>query len=234
MRRPPVAVVKRGLLIAAALALVISVLTGIAFAGIVVLLVSPFIIKTMVTRAARKQRARYTDQLPSHLQDLAGAMRAGRSFPGALAAVAETADEPTKGEFERVATDEQLGLPLEECLEAVARRMHSEDTDQIALIAALHKRSGSNVAESLERVAEGARDRADLARELKALTGQARLSSMVLSGLPVVLLLALNLIAPEYERPMFHTTVGIVLLIISALMVFAGWKVMNRIVQVEA
>ena len=160
---------------------------------------------------------------------MASAIRVGRSFVGALAIVADSADEPTRSEFERAVTDESLGRPLDESLLAVGVRMQSLEMDQIALIAELNRRSGSNVAEALDRVAEGARDRADLLREMKALTAQAKMSSSVLTGMPVVLLLGLSVIAPSYAHPLFHTTYGFVALGLrrrsSSL---SGWKVMKK------
>jgi len=147
--------------------------------------------------------------------------------------VGESPEEPIKSELERAIRDEQLGLPLEESLEAIARRMDAEDMDQVALVAALNRRSGSNVAEALDRVAEGARERADLRREVKALTGQAKMSSWVLTGLPPLLLIGISVISPAYAHPMFHTTIGIGLIIVSALMVFTGWKIMNKIINVK-
>jgi tight adherence protein B len=191
------------------------------------------ILRAVVRRSARRQRAQFADQLPSYLQDLAGAMRAGRSMVGAFSAVADSAGEPIRGEFERIVNDEQLGRSVEESLDAIAKRMGADDMDQVSLIASLHRSSGSNVAESLDRVAEGSRDRADMRRELHALTGQARMSSWVLTALPGVLLLGITVLAPKYSRPMFHTTLGIVLLVVSALMVFGGFQVMKRITNVE-
>jgi tight adherence protein B len=160
-------------------------------------------------------------------------MRAGRSFVGAIAVVADTSAEPMKGELERALTDERLGLPIEDTLEAIARRMDAPDMEQIALIAALNRNSGSNVAEALERVAGSARERADLAREMRSLTGQARMTSWVLSALPPAMLVTLSLVAPSYAHPLLHTTLGIVLLVIATLMVVAGWAVMTRIVNPE-
>jgi tight adherence protein B len=233
MRRSPVALFKRAAVLSVLAAIILAVAFGSPLVGIVPLVIWPYVLKAVVRRAARRQRAKFNDQLPSHLQDLAGAMRAGRSIVGAFSAVADSADEPTRGEFERVVTDEQLGLPLEKSIEAISVRMEAEDMQQVALIAALHRRSGSNVAEALDRVAEGARESQELRRELKALTGQARLSSLVLTSLPIVLLIGLTVIAPQYVHPLYHSTVGIVLLVISAAMVFGGFRVMKRIVNVQ-
>jgi tight adherence protein B len=233
IRRSPVALVKRSAVIALILAVLLAVITGLPILGLPVLVIAPFIVHWLVARGARKQRKLFAEQLPTNLQDLAGAMRAGRSFVGAISVVADTSAEPMKSELERAVSDERLGLPLEDTLDAIGRRMQSKDMEQIALIAALNRNSGSNVAEALDRVAEGARDRADLAREMRSLTGQARMSSWVLSGLPPAMLIGLSVIEPEYSRPLLHTTTGIVLLVIATLMVVAGWAVMRRIVNPE-
>jgi len=207
-------------------------LTGSLPLGILSLAVGPLVLRFYVRRRAKKQRLVCSEQLPSHLYDLSGAMRAGRSFISAIAAVTENSDEPIKGELDRAMSDEQLGRPLEDALEAVAQRMQSPDMSQVALIAALHRRTGSNVAESLERVAEGARDRADLKRELKALTAQSKISSRVLTAVPVCLVFAMSVIAPTYAKPMFQP-LGLIVLSFCACLVIAGWFVMKKITSVE-
>lgn len=230
----PVYLVKRAAAIAAVAAVILTVISGMPLLGLAALILWPFPLRTLVYRAANKQREKFRDTLPIYLQDLASAIRVGRSFVGALGVVGEGAEEPTRSEFERAATDEALGRPLEESLEAVSRRMQSNDMDQVALIAALNRKSGSNVAEALDRVAEGARDRADLRREIRALTAQAKLSSTVLTALPGVLLAGLSVLSPQYSHPLFHTTLGIVSMVIGAGLVVGGWKVMQKITRVEA
>jgi tight adherence protein B len=194
----------------------------------------PKALRMFFARGARKQRQVFIDTLPGYLQDLSSALRVGRSFVSALAVVAATADEPVRSELERAVTDEALGRPLEESLEAVSRRMQATDMDQVALIAGLNQRSGSNVAEALDRVADGARERADLRREIRALTAQGKMSSWVLTALPPVMLFAITIVSPSYAHPLFHSTGGIVLLLIASGMVLAGWKVMKKISTVKA
>ncbi len=229
----PLTLVKRAALAGLIAALALTLISGSLLIGLLPLLAWPFVLRAAMRRAARKQRERFRELLPSHLQDLGGAMRAGRSVVGAIASVAESADEPIKSELDRAVTDDQLGRPMEESLKTIATRMQAVDMDQVALVAALNRRSGSNVAESIERVAEGARERADLRREMKALTGQAKMSSMVLTGLPPMMLLGMTVLAPQYAHPLFHTTAGVALLVIGTLMVFSGWKVMMRIVNID-
>ncbi len=233
MRQSPVQLVR--LTVGGSLvgALVATLLLGSIMFGILALILGPIVLWMVVRRTARKMRIKFGDQLPTHLQDLAGAMRAGRSFVGALSAVAEAADEPIRGELERALADERLGMPIDQAIHAISVRMQSDDTDQVALVASLNRSSGANVAESLDRVADGARERSDLRRELAALTGQARISAWVLTGLPVLMLIATSVIDPTYAHPMFHTIGGWVVVILSGIMVISGRLVMSKIVAVE-
>lgn len=229
----PIDLVKRAAALGMVLAVVVTVVSGSVVVGLAPLVLWPFALRKAMARSADKQREKFRDTLPGYLQDMASAMRVGRSFVGGLTSIVETADQPVRGAFERAITDEAFGRPLEEALDAVAERMQAKDLTQVALIAGLNRRSGSNVSEALDRVAEGARERADLRREVKALTGQARMSSWVLTALPGFLLIAMNVVSPLYAKPLLHTTLGIVLLGVGAAMVFAGYKVMTKITNVE-
>jgi len=229
----PAELVKRaaiGGVVAAALVMFVS---GSPLLAILPLIGWPFALRYAMKRAAGKQQEKFRDTLPGYLQDLASAMRVGRSFVSALTVVSEGSEEPIRSELERAITDESLGMPLEEALEAVAHRMDASDMEQVALVAGLNRRSGSNVSESLDRVADGARERADMRREVKALTGQARMSSSVLTALPALLLGGISLISPRYSYPFWHTTVGPILLAVGAALVLAGWKVMKKISEVK-
>jgi len=232
--RTPLYLYKRAAIIGLVVALLVRVVSGSLLFPLLPLFAWGWVLRYLVKRTANKEREKFKDTLPSYLQDLASAMRVGRSFISAIASVAEGADEPVKGELERAVTDEALGRPIDETLQSIANRMQDPDMEQVALIAALNRRSGSNVSEALDRVAEGARERADMRREIKALTAQAKMSSSVLTALPGVLLLGLVLISPVYAYPLLHTTVGNVLLGVGATMVFCGWKVLKKISTVQA
>ena len=129
-------------------------------------------------------RATFDEQLPDNLDVLAGAMRTGHSVMGALAVMVESADEPSKSEFRRVLQDEQLGVPLDDALMVMARRMESYDAEQVAMVMRLQREAGGNTAEVLDRVAETIRGRMELRRLVQVLTAQARISRWILTSLP--------------------------------------------------
>ena len=193
----------------------------------------PLGVRGWIRRKLERRRRAFAEQLPDNLQVLSSALRAGHSFVGALSVVVDDASEPARTEFRRVVADEQLGVPLEEALGAVVRRMDSDDLDQVALVAALQRRTGGNMAEVLDRVTDTIRERFELRRMVATLTAQGRLSRWVVSLLPVVLLAAISALNPRYVEPLFSTTPGRVMLIAAAVMVVAGSLVIKRIVNIK-
>ena len=161
-------------------------------------------------------RKAFEEQLADNLDVLAGAMRTGHSTMGALSVMVDSAIEPSKSEFRRVLQDEQLGVPLDDALMVMARRMESYDAEQIALVMRLQREAGGNTAEVLDRVAEVIRGRMELRRLVEVLTAQAKISRWILTGLPIFVLLALIFTGGDYLQPMFDSLVGKIALVVGA------------------
>jgi tight adherence protein B len=208
------------------------VLFGTLLVALVALAV-PFGVRAFIKLKLDRQRKLFAEQLADNLQVIASAMRAGHSFVGALSVAVEDAPEPARGEFRRVTADEKLGVPLEDALGVVARRMASHDLEQVLLVAVLQRRTGGNTAEVIDRVSENIRERAELRRMVETLTAQGRLSRWIVSILPVALLLIISAMNPTYVSPLYHTATGHVLLVLGACMVITGSLVIKRIVDIE-
>ncbi len=193
----------------------------------------PAVVNGAINRKINRRRTLFAEQLPENLQVLAAALRAGHSLIGALSVVANESQEPSRSEFQRVVADEQLGVPLEDAFEIVVKRMDNRDLEQVALVAALQRQRGANAAEVLDRVTETVRARFELRRMVKTLTAQGRMARWIVSALPVVLLVTISALNPTYISPLFETTTGRVLLVVSGVMVVAGSLVIKRIVNVK-
>ena len=190
--------------------------------GLLVGLLAPFATRFIVSRRVTKMRKAFEEQLADNLDVLAGAMRTGHSTMGALSVMADSAIEPSKSEYRRVLQDEQLGVPLDDALMVMARRMQSQDAEQLALVMRLQREAGGNTAEVLDRVAEVIRGRMELRRLVEVLTAQARISRWILTGLPIFVLLALAFTGGDYLEPMTGTLVGKIALVVGAIMVLIG------------
>jgi tight adherence protein B len=196
-------------------------------------LLTPLVTRSLIRHKLRKVREEFADQLAPNLQVLASALRVGHSFVGALTVVVENAHEPSRSELQRVLTDEQLGVPVDEALRRVAVRMASRDLEQVALLAELQRTAGGNAAEVLDTVVETLRERGDLRRLIRTLTAQGRMARWILTALPVVACLAMWILQGPLTRPLFTTGVGQVLIVVAAVMVVTGSLVIQRIVDID-
>ena len=192
------------------------------FAGLLIGLLAPFVTRFIVSRQVRKTRDRFQEQLADNLDVLAGAMRTGHAIMGALAVMVESSDEPSKREFQRVLQDEQLGVPLDDALTVMARRMNSYDAEQVAMVMRLQREAGGNTAEVLDRVAETIRGRMELRRLVNVLTAQAKISRWILTALPVFVFIMLLMSGGDYMDPMLGSTMGIVALICGVVLILIG------------
>jgi tight adherence protein B len=204
-----------------------------AFAGLVAAIAVPVCVHAYVHYKAGRQRRMFAEQLADNLQVIASAMRAGNSFTGALSVAARDAAEPTRQEFQRAITDEQLGIPFEDALKNVARRMENGDLTQVILVATLQRETGGNTAEILDRVAETIRERQALRRFVKTLTAQGRLTRWIVSALPVALAVIISVLAPDYLHPLWHTSTGHALILLAIVLLVSGSLVIRRIVDIE-
>ena len=164
---------------------------------------------------------------------LASALRAGHSLANAMGVVADEAPEPSKREFRRVVTDEQLGIPLDEALEVTAKRMQNPDVDQVAILALVQREAGGNTAEVLDQVTMNIRARMDIRRLVRVLTAQGKFSSVVVALVPVGIFVFLLLVNPSHLDPLFHETIGQIGMISAVLMTFLGFYIIRRIITIE-
>jgi tight adherence protein B len=221
----------------------ISVAVGLALGVLGAVLVGPFwfilciappiALNLYVRGKARKIRNDFGEQLPENLDVLASALRAGHSLANAMGVVADEAPEPSKREFRRVVTDEQLGIPLEEALEVTAKRMQNPDVDQVAILALVQREAGGNTAEVLDQVTANIRARMDIRRLVKVLTAQGKFSSVVVAMVPIGIFVFLLLVNPSHLDPLFHDTIGQIGMISAVLMTILGFYIIRRIITIE-
>ena len=212
--------------------LVLIATRNLVLTVVVVLLgvVGPFLYLSV--RAARRQ-AKFEEQLPSTLQLLSGALQAGHSLQQAVDTVVHEAGDPIASEFQRVLTEARLGRPLEEALEAMAKRTRSVDFDWTVMAIRLQRQVGGNLAEVLSTVAQTIRDRYTLKRQIKALSAEGRLSSIILSVLPVLLFAGLLILNPLFLRPLFTTTMGLMMMGGSVVLMIFGVFWLKKITEIK-
>jgi tight adherence protein B len=164
---------------------------------------------------------------------LATSLRAGYSFLQALDTVSKEIGEPSATEFQRVVAEIRLGRPIDEALTVMAERVGSPDMKWAVIAINVQRQVGGNLAEVLDIVATTVRERAYIRRQVNVLSAEGRLSVVILSVIPFLLLAYLAIINPEYLEPLFSTTAGMVLVVVGSVFLTGGIWVMTRIIKID-
>jgi tight adherence protein B len=194
---------------------------------------APVVARMVVSARAGAARRKFEAQLADNLQIVASAMRAGQTFAGALAVAVEDASEPAKRELYRSVVDERLGVPLDEAIGRVARRMRNEELDYVGLVATLQRETGGSTAEVLDRITQTIRERAELRRLVRGLTAQGRLGGGVVTAIPPALAAVFAVTQPGYFDPLLHNAFGVMCLGLGVAMLTVGWISIRKIVDIE-
>jgi tight adherence protein B len=204
------------------------------------LLAAPFIaligffLPTLWLRGRQRQRQRlFGEQMPEMLATVVGSLRGGFSLAQSLANVANEAPAPTSVEMRRVLQEVQLGLSVGDALHNLAKRMESQDLDLLVSVLRIHARIGGNLTTVLENISATIRERARLQREIRVITSQQRYASYVLGLLPVILALILLSINPGYMLKLFAPGPTLIIPIVAVIFNFAGFLVIQRIVDIK-
>jgi tight adherence protein B len=182
----------------------------------------------------------FNKSLPDTITLLANALRAGSSFLQAIELVVRESRPPISTEFGRVIREVNLGLPFEQALENMVRRVRSDDLELMATAISIQHTVGGNLAEILDSIAYTIRERVRIQGEIRTLTAQQRLSGYVVGFLPIGLAGFLFLAAPSFMEPMFANPpevlglpAGVIILLFGGFMMFLGFMFIRKIVDIE-
>ena len=171
---------------------------------------------------------------------IANALRAGSSFLQAIEMVVRETQPPVSTEFARVIREVNLGLPFEQALANMVRRVRSEDLELMTTAISIQHQVGGNLAEILDSIAFTIRERVRIKGEIKTLTAQGRMSGYVVGFLPIGLVLVLMVIAPKFMDPMFRKPpelfglpAGLIVLAFGGFMMGLGFMAIRKIVDIE-
>jgi Flp pilus assembly protein TadB len=216
------------------LMIVLAVLLGNAAIAVVLGALGGWLgMKVALNTLIARRRARFADQLPDMLQFIAGSLRSGFSLAQGVDAAVREDTQPVAGEFSRALAESRIGVDLEDALDQVADRMESADLRWTVIAIRIQRETGGNLAEVLGNTVETMRERAQLKRHVRGLSAEGRLSAYILVSLPIFIGGWLFLTRRSYLRPMYTTTVGIIMLSFAVLLVAGGALWMRKLVKVE-
>lgn len=186
-----------------------------------------------VLRARRQRLDGIDQQLPDALELMARAMRAGHAFPSAVQMVGQEVPDPIGQEF-RITFDEvNYGVPMQDALMNLAARVPLTDLRFFVIAVSIQRQTGGNLAELLDKLASLIRARFKLLGTIRVLATEGRVSAWILSILPFVLVVILNLINPKFMSVLWNDPAGVITMWIGLTFMVIGIVWMWRIVKIR-
>ena len=177
--------------------------------------------------------AAFQSQLPDAMELVARALRAGHSLAAGMHVVAEEMPAPISKEFSRVYEEQNLGIPLEECLKGMCERVPNLDLRFFVTSVAIQRQTGGDLAEILDRIGHVIRERFKILGQVKALTAEGRLSGVVLIALPIGLFLLMLVMKPDYIKLLWEDDMGIKMSIGAIVLMIIGAYAIKKIIDIK-
>ncbi|HSG36026.1 MAG TPA: type II secretion system F family protein [Paracoccaceae bacterium] len=179
-----------------------------------------------INNKAKKRTAMIEEQLPDAVELMVRSLRVGHPFSSAVGIVAKEVADPLGSEMGVISDEAAYGRDMGESLKAMSERMDMQDLRFLAVAVTIQQQSGGNLAEILDGLSKVIRARFKLFRRVKAITAEAKWSGMFLSVFPLLALVGINVIQPNYYDEVKETAA-----FIPACLVVAGFLVVNVFVM---
>lgn len=182
------------------------------------------------------RKNKYTERLNGQLSEvcrlLANAARSGMTITQGIDLVAREVNEPAKDEFKRLSNELKLGVPFETALRAVQKRNESRDFQLFIATLLIQKRTGGNLATTLETMSHTLEDRKILHQTIQTMTSEQRYISLIVPAMPIFILLFMNNIIEGFTDPL-TTPIGIILMVAFGLGIILSFFLIRQITNIK-
>jgi len=179
-----------------------------------------------------KRLKEFNNQLGDTIGLLANSLRSGYSLMQSMELVSRESPDPIGAEFKRVVREVGLGLSPQDALNNLLRRMPSDDLDLLITAINIQYEVGGNLAQILDTISHTIRERVRIKGEIQVLTAQGRVSGYIITALPPLIGVVVTLINPSYMNTMWEFP-WIIMPICGGVMVFVGFLIIRKIVNIE-
>jgi tight adherence protein B len=214
--------VVRWVLISAACAVVPALFLGAP--GLACGMVPVITRKSTVSRRSQKRSDEIAEELAPALQLIVGNLKIGRDVLSSLVDVSQAVAEPLHSILSDIVAEARVGVPLEQAVRHAAEREHERHLDIVASALSLQATHGGSLVEILQTVVETIEEEDRLRREIRSVTADGRLSSVVLLAMPPVVLAFVSVVSPGYASPLVTDHLGRTMSVIGVLLGLVGWR----------
>ena len=215
----------------------LGVALGLLVAGwlglLVTLVLPPVLLRLYIAWRYQRRIKRMIEQLPQLLDHTVRSLKAGRTLADSVLGGIEITEDPLQQAMGRIQRNVQLGVSLPESTHDFAEFYERDEFRLFALGLKINHRYGGNASELLENLIKMIREREQAARQLRALTGETRVTAYVLGALPISMIGYFLVVNPAYLMTMWNDGTGRTLLFVALGMQLLGcftlWRMLRSV-----
>lgn len=193
-----------------------------------------FVLPSIIVKNLEKRRKeKFRNQLIDALSLLSGCLKSGLSFLQAINVVTEEMPPPMSQEFNLFLSENQMGVPFEESLARLNKRMYSEELNMMITSLLVARETGGDLTKIFERLVVTIRQKNKIARQVETLTLQARWQGMIMMALPIIFAFGILRISPHFFGTMLRSEIGKLLLIYAFISQIIGMLLIRHLSKVE-
>ena len=198
--------------------------------GIVGLLGLP----NMWLRRRRKKRlAKFVAEFPNAVDIIVRGVKTGLPLGDCLAIAASEAAEPVGSEFQRLVSEQAMGLPISKVMPRLHERVPIPETNFFAIVIAIQSQAGGSLSEALGNLSRVLRARAQMKEKIGAMSMEAKASAAIIGVIPFVIGFLTYLTTPEYIMQLFANTLGLIIFGSAIVMMLLGIIVMRNMINLD-
>jgi tight adherence protein B len=180
-----------------------------------------------------KRKKKYQLQMVDALNLLANGIRAGLTMPQAIGMVVDELPPPVSQEFNLVLQQAKIGVPLDEALENLKKRIYTEDNEMFVTSVNILRETGGNLAEVFDTITLVIRERVRLQLKIDTYVASGKMQAYIIGCMPFAMIAMFGSGDPDYFPLLFGTVLGIVALLIICGMVGLGMFVILKIIDIK-
>ena len=189
--------------------------------------------RTVLAVMRQRRLQRFNLQLVDSLVNMSNALKAGFSVQQAVELVVREGLNPISQEFGMFLHQTRVGMRMEEAFDGMQKRVGSDDLALMVGALETARQTGGNLTEVFEKIAHTIRERMRIEMRIRTLTAQGRLQGIIVGAMPLLLGLALFFLDPVMMMNFLHSTFGIILLLVVALLETIGALIIRKIISID-
>ena len=222
-----------GLAVLVAITLICTTPIGIVASLAVGLLIGTALPHMAVARMGKRRVAAFVRLFPEAIDLMVRALRSGLPISEAIIGAGREIGDPVGDELGRVEAGMRMGRDLEGLLWDIANRIDVPEFRFFIIALSVQRETGGNLAETLANLADVLRRRRQMRAKVRAMSSETRATTMILAGMPVLVIVMLALTSPHYLTPLYSDMRGFLLDGLAFVMLATGVGIMTKMARFE-